>query len=148
MNTTIAPTIRQKIQIPYKYSAGPPMTRFLRGLEQKIIYASVCAACGRRSVPPVGFCGRCWKEIDNFVAVEQRGIVESFVCDSQGEPQAIAPEKSLAYALIRLQDCSTNLAHLVQWDAETPLRIGTVVTPVWKNERTASILDIAYFQPA
>jgi uncharacterized protein len=148
MNTTIAPTVRQKIEIPYNYSAGPAMTTFLRGLQQKVIYASVCSECGRRSVPPLGFCGRCWREIDDLVVVEQQGVVETFVGYCRDAPQTAAAGKSLAYALIRLQDCSTNLVHLVQWDDRIPIRIGTAVTPVWKSERTASILDIAYFQPA
>lgn len=147
MNTTIEPTIRQKIQIPYKYSAGPAMTRFLRGLQQKVIYASVCSGCGRRSVPPVGFCGRCWREINDYVAVEQRGTIESVIRSSEGLHQLPAsPGIPLTYALIRLPDCSTSLIHLVECTPATPLEAGMVVAPVWKEERTASILDIAYFQ--
>ena len=79
MKTSIAPTIQQKIQIPYNYSAGPAMTKFLRGLKDKVIYASLCASCGKRSVPPLSFCGRCWQPIDSYVPVEQVGAVESFV---------------------------------------------------------------------
>lgn len=142
MDTTIAPTIHQKIQIPYNYSAGPAMTRFLRGLKDKTIYASLCSGCGRRSVPPLGFCGRCWQPIEAYVAVEQRGTVESFV--------VLPPANGhmTASALIRLQDCSTNLVHTVRWSDAHPVRIGSIVIPIWKDERTASILDIDYFQPA
>jgi uncharacterized OB-fold protein len=146
VKTSIAPTIHQKIQIPYNYSAGPAMTKFLRGLKEKIIYASLCAACGKRSVPPLSFCGRCWQPIDSYVPVEQVGIVESFVA-----PVALPAELSLHpagaafYGLIRLQDCSTNLLHLVQAGTGASLQIGATVRPVWKDERTASILDIAYF---
>ena len=149
MNTTIAPTIRQKIQIPYKYSAGPAMTKFLRGLQEKIIYASVCSGCGRRSVPPIGFCGRCWRPIDDYVEVKQRGSVESLVPVANA---AQPPEEGLTYqtgyALILLEGCSTSLVHMVRWSPKSPLGIGSVVVPVWNGERTASILDIAYFQAA
>ena len=146
MSTSIAPTIHQKIQIPYNYSAGPAMTKFLRGLKDKVIYASVCSKCSRRSVPPMGFCGRCWQPVEQYVAVEQNGTIESFVQSSDHSADGSAEQ--MAYALIRLDGCTTSLVHKVQWNAMKPLRIGSVVVPVWKEERTASILDIAYFQPS
>lgn len=146
MSSSIAPTIQQKIQIPYNYSAGPAVTKFLRGLAAKTIYASVCAGCGRRSVPPLSFCGRCWQPIYAYVEVEQVGTVESFVMPPAFPPELASVARiGLLYGLIRLRDCSTNLVHLLQVPAGSSLRIGNVVRPVWKEERTASILDIAYF---
>jgi hypothetical protein len=142
---SIAPTIQQKIQIPYNYSAGPAMTKFLRGLQEKTIFASLCAGCGRRSVPPLSFCGRCWLPIDSYVPVEQQGILESFVEGSQVPADLGIATGPAAYGLIRLQDCSTNLVHLVQAAPRASLQIGAKVCPVWKEERSASILDIAYF---
>ncbi len=149
MNITIAPTIRQKIQIPYKYSAGPAMTKFLRGLQEKVIFASACSGCGRRSVPPIGFCGRCWQPIEEYVPVEQRGTVESLIpsADAAERPSDNSAHRT-GYALIRLEGCTTSLVHMVHWIPEAPLRNGSVVVPVWSEERTASILDIAYFQAA
>lgn len=144
--TTIAPTIHQKIQIPYSYSAGPAMTVFLRGLQQRIIYASHCSGCGRRSVPPLSFCGRCWKPIQEFVPVEQRGTVQSFVFPRELPAEVTGKvDGEMAYALIRLQDCATSLVHLVHCHDSASLGIGTVVKPIWNQQRTASILDIAYF---
>ena len=144
--SSIAPTIHQKIQIPYNYSAGPAVTKFLRGLAEKIIYASHCLGCGRHSVPPLSFCGRCWQPIESYVTVEQIGTIQSFVAPSAFPAELSAQSTAdLLYGLIRLQDCDTNLIHLVQPKSGSPLRIGDVVRPVWKDERTASILDIAYF---
>ena len=149
MNTSIAPTIRQKIQIPYKYSAGPAITKFLRGLQEKVIFASACSGCGRRNIPPIAFCGRCWQPIEEYVEVEQRGVIESLVptIDLTGQLGTSSGELS-AYGLIRLKDCTSNLVHLVRWNVALPIRIGSVVVPVWKEERTASIHDIAYFRLA
>ncbi len=146
MKTSIAPTIQQKIQIPYNYSAGPAMTKFLRGLKEKVIYASLCASCGKRSVPPLSFCGRCWQPIDAYVPVEQVGTVESFVAPAAFPAELSShPPGAAFYGLIRLQDCSTNLVHLVQVQEGSSPHIGAVVRPVWNDERTASILDISYF---
>jgi uncharacterized OB-fold protein len=142
----IAPTIKQKIQIPYNYSAGPPMTVFLRGLREKTIYASLCAACGRRSVPPLSFCGRCWLPIENYVVVDQKGTLESFV-ESPAIPTEL-PGLDLPpiYGLIRLQDCSTSLVHLIQPARGFTPQAGASVRPAWREERTGSILDILHFQ--
>lgn len=144
--SSIAPTLHQKIQIPYNYSAGPAMTRFLRGLAEKTIYASLCSGCGRRSVPPLSFCGRCWQPIDTYDAIGQVGRIESFVAPT-AFPRELPSQSfgSLFYALIRLKDCSTNLVHLVQARPGSSPKIGDIVRPVWKDERTASILDISYF---
>ncbi len=144
--TSIAPTIHQKIQIPYNYSAGPAMTMFLRGLKEKVIYASVCDGCGRRSVPPLSFCGRCWTPIDRYVPAEQRGTVQSFVFPPK-LPSGLGGkvDASSGYALIRLEECDTNLAHLVKAGDAASDQIGSRVKPVWNEQRNASILDIAYF---
>ena len=146
ITTSIAPTIQQKIQIPYNYSAGPAMTIFLRGLQHKTINASVCAGCGRRSVPPLSFCGRCWAPIERYVPVEQHGTLQSFVFPSKLPSELSGKvDTSLGYALIRLEGCDTNLAHFLKAEGLSGLKIGVRVKPVWNEARTASILDIAYF---
>jgi uncharacterized OB-fold protein len=146
--TSVAPTIRQKIQIPYNYSAGPAITVFLRGLKEKVIYASLCSGCGRRSVPPLSFCGRCWKPVEQYVPVEQYGIVQSLVFPPQ-LPAELAgkADASLGYGLVLLRDCSSSLLHLLKPGESSSLAIGAAVKPVWREERNASILDIAYFAP-
>ena len=39
---------------------------------------SRCPCCDRRTVPPLSFCGRCWKPIEEMVCVGPRGMLESF----------------------------------------------------------------------
>ncbi len=143
--SSIAPTIKQKIQIPYNYSAGPAMTKFLRGLKEKTIYASLCSACGRRSVPPLSFCGRCWLPISDFVEVEQQGTLESFVQAPAVPAELDDLDLAPVYGLIRLKDCSTSLVHLVRPADGAPLKAGANVRPVWREDRTGSILDIVHF---
>jgi uncharacterized OB-fold protein len=126
-------SVRQKIEIPFQYTAGSAVTRFLEGLKDKKIVVGVCSNCGRRSVPPLSVCGRCWKPVTDFVPLSGRGKVISF---SRANPTTI-------YGLIQLEGSDSSLVHYV---AENPnLAIGCDVVPTWREERTASILDIHHF---
>jgi uncharacterized OB-fold protein len=138
--TMVSPTVRQKIQIPYSYVAGPAVTRFLRGLKDRVITASVCTQCGRRSVPPVSFCAQCWQPIGSFVEVGSRGVLESFAVSSTDAGERIV------YALVRLEGADSLLAHVLHAEPAQVLRCGSQVEAEWRTERTGSILDIACFR--
>ncbi len=140
-STTIAKSVRQKIQIPYSYVAGPAVSRFLAGLKEGVIYASVCPDCGRRAVPPLSFCGHCWKSITEFVAVGPRGVLESFAAAPRAELPGVA--SPVTYGLVRLEGADSLLAHVVTGG---DLRVGAAVEAVWRPERQGSITDIGYFR--
>ena len=137
---SVDPIVEQKIQIPYSYVAGPAVSRFLTGLKDRVFYASECPACGRKTVPPLSFCGRCWKPISQFVPVGPRGVLESFA----GMPDGSAP--GALYALIRLGGADTCLPHLLELAPGQTAQIGAEVEPVWKEEREGSVLDIRCFR--
>ncbi len=138
--TSVDPIVEQKIQIPYSYVAGPAVSRFLTGLKDRVFYASACPACGRKTVPPLSFCGRCWKPISQFVPVGPRGVLESFA----GVPDGSTP--GATYALIRLNGADTCLAHLLELAPGETAQIGAEVEPVWQEEREGSVLDIRCFR--
>ena len=140
--TAVDPIVEQKIQIPYSYVAGPAVSRFLIGLKDCVFYASECSACGRKTVPPVSFCGRCWKPISTFVPVGPTGVLESFSAIPDGN------NHHSLYALIRLNGSDTCLTHWLEMPPGEPLQIGLQVEPVWKEEREGSVLDIRCFRPA
>lgn len=129
-------SVRQKIEIPFQYTAGAAITRFLLGLKQKVIVAGVCGHCGRRSVPPLSFCGRCWQPISEFVELGGQGTLASFsqLADGAG-----------VVGLIRLQGADSLLAHRLAPGSQG-LRLGSRVQPVWRPERSGSILDIEHYR--
>jgi uncharacterized OB-fold protein len=137
---SVNPIVEQKIQIPYSYVAGPAVSRFLTGLRERVFHASQCGACGRKTVPPLSFCGRCWKPIAQFVPVGPLGVLESF---------AAAPDmnnSTALYALIRLKGADTCLPHLLELEPGQEAQIGAEVEPDWKEERQGSVLDIRCFR--
>ena len=129
-------TVHQKIEIPFQYTAGPAVTRFLEGLKDKFIVASVCSKCGRRSVPPLSFCGRCWTPIAKFSSVNGEGTLLSFTRAAGG---------NIVYGMIQLAGTDSSLVHYVMGDAGK-LKIGCRVLPVWRGDRVGSILDIEGFR--
>ncbi len=128
-------SVRQKIEIPFQYTAGPAMARFLEGLKEKTILAGVCSQCGRSSVPPLSFCGRCWRPITNFTPLSGEGVLLSYTRAADGT----------VYGLIRLDGADSTMAHRVG-SGEVEPRVGSRVKPVWSGQRAASILDIECFQ--
>lgn len=138
--------VRQKIEIPYSYVAGRAVTRFLLGLKQKAFTASVCGSCGRKNVLPLSFCGRCWKPIDQYVAVGPQGTLESFAEVPGGVPELQHIAGPLTYGLVRLDGADTLLAHVITADKGVEIRCGARVEAVWREERSGSILDVESFR--
>lgn len=137
---SVNPIVEQKIQIPYSYVAGPAVSRFLTGLKDRVFYASQCPACGRKTVPPLSFCGRCWKPINQFVPVGPRGVLQSFAAVPEGsDPGAL-------YVLIRMNGADTSLPHFLELAPGQTARVGAEVEPVWAEERGGSVLDIRCFR--
>jgi len=93
-------------------------------------------------VPPLLFCGRCWRPISEFAEVGPRGIVESFVVAPALDSMAPAGA-SVTYGLIRLDGADSLLAHIV---AGEQLAVGAAVEPHWAEQRQGSILDIVHFR--
>ena len=143
MNTnqsSVDPVVVQKIQIPYSYVAGVAVGHFLTGLKDGVFYASACSACGRKTVPPLSFCGRCWKPITQFTPVGPRGILESFARVPGNESSAAV------FALVRLEGADTCLAHLLELEPDETPTIGAAVESVWREHRVGSVLDISCFR--
>lgn len=137
---SVAPIVEQKIQIPYSYVAGPAVGRFLAGLRDRVFYASKCTVCNRTTVPPLSFCGRCWKPISDFVPVGPAGVLESFASTAADEnPGAL-------YALVRLHGADSCLPHLLELGPGQTAQIGAEVEPVWCEQRQGSVLDIRCFR--
>ncbi len=138
--------VRQKIEIPFQYTTGPALERFFQGLREGILWASVCAGCGRRSLPPVSFCARCWRNVEEFARVSERGRLVSFTVVPR--PVAELPEAGppVGYGLVSLEGADDCLVHLVHAGRSGVLAVGVPVEAVWRQERSGSILDLQHFR--
>jgi uncharacterized OB-fold protein/putative sterol carrier protein len=133
-----------RIEIPYRWTTGPAMGRFLTELrDNKKIVGLRCGRCGRIYVPPPDVCGPCFAPMDDWVELGPGGLVTSFSRVNYPLPwRPVGPPYTLA--LIRLDGADTDLLHLVEADE---VRVDMRVKPWWNAARTGSVLDIRAFVP-
>ncbi|WP_435158243.1 Zn-ribbon domain-containing OB-fold protein [Haladaptatus sp. DFWS20] len=138
--------------LDFSLNIGETNKRFFDGLEEKLILGTKCPECGDVFVPPRSVCDECFVEADEWVEVEQRGVLESYtVCFFEFRNM---PEPPYMTGVIRLGESATCLLHFLDdIEYEDPhdligsVEKGTAVEPVWANERKGDIRDIEYFRP-
>jgi uncharacterized OB-fold protein len=140
---------KESLQVPYTYSAGPVVSRFLIALrDRKQILGIRCKKCNLVYVPPRGVCGRCMSRLDEWVELKGTGKVETHTTVHYREPYHPGQDTGpIHYAIISLEGADTGLTHLLGEVKEKDIHVGMVVEPVFSEERRGTILDIAYFRP-
>ncbi len=123
----------QRINLPYRYTAGEANTDFLRSLESGRIVGSRCDSCDAVLVPARPFCPTCFGRTGERVEVADTGEVVSHTTDPNGG----------VVALIRLDGTSTSFPHRVVGSAETGMR----VRARFADERSTEITAIEAFEP-
>lgn len=127
----------QQISLPYVYTAGAAQRAALTGLRDGAIVAS--QGGGHVVVPARPF------------AADGTHLRETVTLSGEGSIEAVSIAHHLpgapVYGLIRLDGATTLLLHRLGGGAEH-LAAGARVRPVWRAERTGSILDIDHFAPA
>lgn len=97
-------------------------------------------------MPPRATCGRCFREMDEWVELGNEGEVTNYTVVHYEEP--IHPMRApFAYALIRLDGADTPFVHLLGEVDLGSVRIGMRVQAVFEEESPGNILDIKYFKP-
>jgi len=136
---------RYVLEYTYERSVGPVIGRFLAGLRDQRI-EGVRTAGGRVLVPPVEYDPESGEAVTEFVAVGTAGVVTTW--SWIGEPRPNQPlGRPFAWALIRLDGADTALLHAVDAGSPERMHTGMRVRVRWSETRTASIRDIACFEP-
>lgn len=135
-----------ELEFPYEHSTGPVIGRFLTELrDNRRIYGMRCAACAVVRVPAQDYCEACGGTLDGWCEVGPRGTLTTFALVRRR--QAIHPIVGpFAYALIRLDGADTDLLHLLVSPEWSSVQAGQRVEPIWREERSGSILDIDHFE--
>ena len=131
----------------YDYYAGRAGGEFLKQLRDNAkIIGLRCPECDRVYVPPRATCIHCFKDLKDFVEVSDEGTLVTYTVINS--PKEYYPaETPFVYGIIRLDGATTGLVHMLGEADLQELKEGLRVKAVFKEERTASILDINYFKP-
>jgi uncharacterized OB-fold protein len=136
-----------KIYIPNTYSAGAVGSRFLIELrDNKKIMGTRCTACDLVYVPARSVCKHCFAQLDKWVEVSDRGTLQTYTV--AGQANGVQPvDPPIIYGVVLLDGASTGLVHMLSEVDFEELAVGMRVKAVFREKRTASILDIKYFAP-
>jgi hypothetical protein len=143
-------TVLASWEIPYAYSAGETISKFLVELRDNgRIMATKCPKCQEVLLPPRSFCASCFVSLKNqWVEIEPVGELVTFsICT---EKITGAPEPPYIVAFVKLGDATVPMAQFLKGiDLSDPakagreLKAGMAVKAVFKekSERNASITD-------
>jgi hypothetical protein len=149
------PTVEGHWDIHYQYSVGATAAAFFAALrDDATILGSRCDQCERVLVPARSFCERCFVRTDELVLVGTRGRVTTFT--RPATPIAARSDTFSTVGLILLDGASSAIPHFIGEvdDLEIEALFARVLDGLHveaqfrpPDERTGSILDIAYFKP-
>ena len=145
-----------RVKAEYKWDAGLAVGRFLAGLKDGVLLGTSCPQCRRTLVPPRAFCELCFRPLNRWVELTDRGIVNTFSV-SYVNWDATRRETPEVPVVVEIEGASPGMGIMhvlgeVGDDLATILarvKIGMRVEAVWKppGEREGSITDIRYFKP-
>jgi len=149
--------LKKTISLNEKFSTGPIMSKFLKGLKDKKIFANKCPTCGRLQLPPREVCAECRVRAADFLEVGPKGEVRymDLVYYAMPDPlTGVARETPYGSINILLDGCTGNetLPHFIRKDQLEKIQMGwnekkgTRVRPVWEDNRIGDIWDIKYFE--
>ncbi|MDV7353665.1 OB-fold domain-containing protein [Rhodococcus oxybenzonivorans] len=138
--------------IDYKVRLGQAWTRFMRGLQEKQLWATRTDDGARTYLPPQMYDEATFEPISEWVQVEPVGTIRASTIVYQGFEGG--PEAPYAVAAIEIDGTTSLLMHFVGGvdltDADAArarLKSGTRVRAVWSEDRSAKITDILHFAP-
>jgi len=134
----------------YAWDAGIAIGRYLAALKEGRIIGVRCHHCRRTVVPPRIFCEWCFRPMDEWVYLEDHGVVNTFsICYVRWDMERL--EEPLIPAVIEIAGASKGMGilHLLGEVDPQEVKIGMKVKAVWKPaaERIGAITDIRYFKP-
>ncbi|MGB9714625.1 MAG: Zn-ribbon domain-containing OB-fold protein, partial [Candidatus Bathyarchaeales archaeon] len=133
------------MEADYLYTLGIVGERFFKEIKENgRIMGAKCPKCGLIFVPPRLYCEKCFAKFEEWVDVGKKGEVYTYTIvtvDIEGKKL----EKPEIYALIRFEGTQGGLIHKIGETnkAYIGMKVEALLKP--RNERKASINDIAYF---
>ncbi len=134
---------------PFRYSAGRYRSRFLMEIRDNKRFVGVrCPKCSKVYAPPKKICDPCFCVMLEPVEVGPQGVVRAytvlrfaFVDPSTGNTKPVP----YAYGAVQLDGADNTLAHYIEYEDESKVRIGARVEAVFEDNRIGTTKDIKHF---
>jgi len=134
----------------FAWDTGVAIGRYLASFKQGQILGARCNTCRKVVVPPRTVCEWCFRPMDEFVPLQDTGVVNTFsLCYVTWDVQRI--QEPEIPAVIEIDGASPlhGIMHLLGEVDPQKVHIGMRVKAVWKppEERQGAVTDILYFKP-
>ena len=137
-----------RIKVPYNWSAGETGTRYLESLrDDKRFLGTRCPTCEIVYHIPRMHCPDCFEECAEWVDLGSEGTLVTYTIVRKAHPQLAPLPTPFGYGVIKLDGATTGFLHLLSEFEDGELAAGARVEAVFAEERTGSIMDVAYFRP-
>lgn len=134
----------------YAWDAGVAIGRYLAELKEGRLIGVRCDQCRRTVIPPRNFCEWCFRPMDEWVYLEDHGVVNTYSV-TYVRWDMVRVKEPIIPAVIEIAGASKGMGimHLLGEVKPDDVSIGMRVKAVWKppDERSGAITDIQYFKP-
>lgn len=134
------------MDLTWQVSAGATFAAFARALRDHRLLGLGCARCGCVYLPPRPLCGDCRLRLSEWVEVGPQGTVETATMVQLPITDPVSGDSRpgpYAMGLIRLDGAGTTINHHL---ASARTGVGARVAPVWREQSTGTMADIACFE--
>jgi len=138
------------LEYDFNWHLGPYWSKYIAEMrDNKRFMATKCAECGMVYVPPRALCGRCYKEMNEWVEVGPEGTLQGFtivrfpyIDANNGELMKVP----FTAVWIQLDAADTRMMHFCNEPDESTLTVGMRMKAVWADEpRPTSIHAVDHF---
>ena len=142
--------IHDELRGVFAWDTGVAIGRYLAALKEGQLLGAYCNTCRKVVIPPRTVCEWCFRPMDDYVPLEDTGIVNTFsLCYVTWDVQRIKEPEIPAVIEIDGASPLHGIMHLLGEVDPQKVHIGMRVQAVWKppEERQGAITDILYFKP-
>ncbi len=139
----------------YSWATGIAIGKFLNGLKEGKILASICSGCESKQVPPMLFCHECFKPMVKMEKISDQGRINTYSLAYINTDATRRENPEIPIVIDFDETINTRrgepsgILHKLDENSDlSKIKIGSRVKAVWKNEndRIGDITDILYFE--
>ncbi|MEW5947094.1 MAG: Zn-ribbon domain-containing OB-fold protein [bacterium] len=133
----------------YNYYVGQYLEKYILALGERKILAVRCPGCGKVVVPPRSTCGRCDREMEEWLEVGPEGTVENFTAAFVRVKDGLVKDldEPRIIGMIRLDGADSLMDAEIRGVSPGEVKTGLRVKAVWSEKIKGKVTDLSHFEP-